>query len=66
MVEIREKQKVVETSEAQIAVHWREEEYYYPSAKFVGQANLADPDVLHRFSEEKFPACFREYADMLT
>ncbi len=30
---------VIETSEAQIAVHWREEEYYYPSAKFVGQAN---------------------------
>jgi acetyl-CoA synthetase len=57
--------KTVETTEAQIAVHWREEEYYYPSAKFVGQANLADPGVLDRFGEEKFPECFREYADML-
>ena len=32
-----------EATEAQIAVHWREEEYYYPSAKFIGQANLTDP-----------------------
>ncbi len=48
MAEIREKQRVVETSEAQIAVHWREEEYYYPSSKFIGQANLTDPDVLNR------------------
>ena len=39
-----EQNAVVETSAAQIAVHWREEEYYYPSAKFVGQANLTDPD----------------------
>jgi len=58
--------KEVATTEAQIAVHWREEEYYYPSSKFIGQANLSDPDVLSRFSEEKFPECFREYADMLT
>jgi acetyl-CoA synthetase len=56
---------VVETSAAQIAVHWREEEYYYPSAKFVGQANLTDPDVNERFSEKNFPECFREYADLL-
>lgn len=63
MAEIRQKQ--VETTEAQIAVHWREEEYYYPSAKFIGQANLSDPDVINRFAEEKFPECFREYADML-
>lgn len=39
-----------EVSEAQIAVHWREEEYYYPSAKFVGQANLTDPSINERFS----------------
>jgi acetyl-CoA synthetase len=67
MAEIRPKRDAVtETTEAQIAVHWREEEYYYPSAKFVGQANLSDPDVLNRFSEDKFPECFREYADMLS
>jgi acetyl-CoA synthetase len=55
-----------EPSEAQIAVHWREEESYYPSAKFIGQANAADPDILERFSEEHFPDCFKEYADLLT
>src|SRR5216117_670082 len=52
-------------SEAQIAVHWREEEYYQPSAKFVGQANASDPAILERFSEERFPECFKEYADLL-
>src|ERR1700751_6435986 len=57
---------VSETTEAQIAVHWREEEYYYPSAKFVGQANLTDPNVIERFSERNFPECFREYADLLS
>jgi len=55
-----------DVSEAQIAVHWKEEEYYYPPAKFVGQANLADPSVDERFSIEKFPDCFKEYADMLS
>ena len=28
-----------QVSEAEIAVHWREEEYYYPPAKFIAQAN---------------------------
>src|SRR5246127_1063709 len=65
MADTRQKQPVIETSEAQIAVHWREEEYYYPSSKFIGQANLTDPDILNRFSEDKYPECFREYADML-
>ena len=53
-------------SEAQIAVHWREEEYYQPPAKFIGQANASDPSIYERFSEERFPECFKEYADMLT
>jgi acetyl-CoA synthetase len=52
-------------NEAQIAVHWKEEEYFYPSAKFIGQANLNDPAVVARFNEEHFPECFREYADLL-
>ncbi len=66
MADVREKNKTVETSEAQIAVHWQEEEYFYPSAKFIGQANLSDPAVNDRFSEKNFPECFREYADMLS
>src|SRR5437764_9862217 len=53
-------------SESQIAVHWREEEYYDPPAKFIAQANAADPDIFERFSEEHFPDCFKEYADLLT
>ncbi|NUK85752.1 acetate--CoA ligase [Streptomyces lunaelactis] len=53
-------------SEAQIAVHWREEDYYRPSAKFVAQANAGDPAIIERFGEEHFPECFREYADLLT
>ncbi|MEU1625352.1 acetate--CoA ligase [Streptomyces sp. NPDC020096] len=51
--------------EAQIAVHWREEEYYYPPAGFIGQANASDPEIPRRFGEENFPECFREYADLL-
>jgi acetyl-CoA synthetase len=56
----------VEVSEAQIAVHWREEEYFYPPAKFIGQANASDPAIFDRFREENFPECFKEYADLLT
>ena len=55
-----------DVNEAQIAVHWKEEEYYHPTAKFVGQANLTDPSVHERFSVDKFPECFKEYADMLS
>ena len=54
-----------ESSEATIAVHWREEGYYVPPAKFIGQANAADPAIRARFAEENFPECFREYADLL-
>jgi acetyl-CoA synthetase len=54
-----------ELSESQIAVHWREEEYYEPPADFVAQANAADPAIMERFSEEHFPDCFREYAELL-
>jgi acetyl-CoA synthetase len=53
-------------SESQIAVHWREEEYYPPPEKFVAQANANDPAIFERFTEGKFPDCFTEYADLLT
>ncbi len=52
-------------SEAQIAVHWKEEELIQPPPSFVEQANMKDPDVLKRFGEDHFPDCFKEYADML-
>jgi acetyl-CoA synthetase len=56
----------VQVSEAEIAVHWREEEYFAPPAKFIGQANASDPAILDRFAEKNFPECFKEYADLLT
>jgi acetyl-CoA synthetase len=52
-------------SEAEIAVHWKEEATYRPSPKFIGQANLSDPSYRERFSEKNFPECFREYAELL-
>src|SRR5258708_28736735 len=53
-----------EVSEAQIAVHWREEEIYPPPPKFVAQANAADPAILDPFTQDKFPRCFTEYAHL--
>jgi len=57
--------EVVETSEAQIAVHWQEEDYYYPSKEFIAQANMTDESIYDRFSLDNFPNCFKEYADLL-
>ena len=59
-------ERETETSEAQIAVHWREEEYIHPSSKFIGQANASDPAIFDRFNEKNFPECFKEYADLLS
>lgn len=42
-----------QVSEAQIAVHWREEEYIYPPEPFVAQANAADPAIFDRFAEDR-------------
>ncbi len=53
-------------SEAEIAVHWKEEAVFYPKPSFIGQANLTDPSVNERFAEKNFPECFREYADLLS
>jgi len=56
----------VQVSEAEIAVHWREEELFYPPPKFIGQANANDPAIFDRFAEKNFPECYKEYADLLT
>ncbi len=61
-----EAQETLELSEAQIAVHWREEEYIYPPAPFIAQANMTDPQMYERFSLEHFPEYFKEYADLLS
>jgi acetyl-CoA synthetase len=59
-------QELTGISEAQIAVHWQEEEYFHPSAPFIAQANMTDPAIHERFSLERFPECYKEYADLLT
>lgn len=59
------KNEAVETSEAQIAVHWQEEDYVYPSEKFIAQANIKDETVYKRFALDNFPECYTEYADLL-
>src|SRR5579875_2156216 len=56
----------VQVSEAQIAVHWREEEYIQPPPALKEEANANDPAIRERFSEDKFPDCFVDYAEMLT
>ena len=58
--------EALELSEAQIAVHWKEEEYIYPSAPFIAQANMTDAQIYQRLSLEHFPECFKEYADLLS
>jgi acetyl-CoA synthetase len=60
------KKEVLETTEAQIAVHWKEEELYYPSTKFTGQANLNDPSIFDEFSLDNFPDYYTNYAELLT
>ncbi len=57
--------EVMETSEAQIAVHWQEEGLVMPSVKFISQANMTDETIFDRFSLKNFPNCFKEYADLL-
>jgi acetyl-CoA synthetase len=54
-----------EVSEAQIAVHWPEEDYFSPPDHFVAQANLTDTRIFERFSLDRFPQCFTEFADLL-
>jgi len=58
--------ELTEVSEAQIAVHWKEEEYYQPSDQFKAQANMRDPRIFEKFGLDRFPDCFKAYADMLT
>jgi acetyl-CoA synthetase len=54
-----------EVSESQIAVHWKEEDYFKPPKSFIDQAYLQDDSIFKRFSIDNFPDCFKEYADML-
>jgi acetyl-CoA synthetase len=55
----------IDVPEAEIAVHWQEEKYYYPPTEFITQANLTDEKVYERFGLNNFPECFSEYANLL-
>ncbi len=52
-------------SSTHYAVHWQEEKYYYPGPEFIGRANCTDPGIYDRFSLDKFPECYKEFADLL-
>src|SRR3954470_8819290 len=54
------------SNEAQIAVHWKEEDYVRPAAAFAAQANLSDARITEQFAERNFPDCFEAYAELLT
>ena len=56
----------INITEAEIAVHWQEEEKFHPHHSFISQANMTDETIFKRFSLDNFPECFREYADLLT
>jgi len=58
--------EATETTEAEIAVHWGEEQYFYPSPKFIAQANMTDEKIYDRMSMDKCPDYWKEYADLLT
>ncbi|WP_236794418.1 acetate--CoA ligase [Amycolatopsis sp. GM8] len=59
-------EREIPLSEAEIAVHWREEGYFSPPPKFIGQANASDPSIVDRYAEDRFPDCFTEYAELLS
>ncbi len=60
-----DEKEVLEPTEAEIGVHWQEEDLVYPSVEFIGQANVTDRGIYDRFSLDNFPECYKEYADML-
>jgi acetyl-CoA synthetase len=64
--DLQDANEATESSEALIAVHWREEDYYQPPVKLTAQANASDPAIREQFTEDKFPDCFTAYADLLT
>ncbi|MFC6797725.1 MULTISPECIES: acetate--CoA ligase [unclassified Haladaptatus] len=51
-------------SQQTLEARLREQDYFRPSPKFVGQANQTDPGIYDRF-EEGYPEAFAEYAALL-
>ena len=61
----REERSDEDASEAQIAVHWKEEGYFAPPRDFAAQANLREKGVFKRFALSKFPGYYKEFAELL-
>lgn len=59
-------EKQTASGDAGIAVHGKEEAYFYPSDEFIAQANLADKEIFNRFAFENFPEYYGEFAELLT
>lgn len=53
-------------SEADIAVHWREEDLVAVPRRRSGRYHLSDPTLREQFGLRHFPQCFDRYADLLT
>ena len=47
------------------AVHWQEEDYYFPSPKFIGLANLSNPELKDKYTLDKFPGYYVKFAELL-
>jgi len=60
-----ENERELKITEAEVAVHWGEEEYIYPPEEFIRQAYVTDPSFREKFKEENFPECFHIYANLL-
>ena len=54
-----------ETQEKHYSVHWQEEGVHHAPPVFIGQANCTDPNIYEKFSLDKFPECFKEFAELL-
>jgi len=54
-----------ETQDKHYSVHWQEEGVYHAPPVFIGQANCTDPKIYERFSLDKVPECFKEFAELL-
>jgi acetyl-CoA synthetase len=52
-----------DTSDVELEARLREQEYFRPPAKFVGQANASDPAIHDEVGE--FPEGFERYAELL-
>jgi hypothetical protein len=57
--------EAVETSEAQIAVHWQEEDLLLSVTAVHRPGQHDGQGIYERFSLDNFPNCFKEYADLL-